>query len=83
MAQTVKNLPVMQEVWVQSLGQDDPQEKEMATPSSISAWRISWTGSLADYSPWGPKEPDITELLKHDVVNTIFNFSLKLNCREK
>ena len=41
-AQTVKNLPAMQETWVQSLGQD-PLEKEMATQSSILAWRIPWT----------------------------------------
>ena len=44
MAQTVKNLPAMQETWVQYLGQEDPLEKGMATHSSISAWRISWTG---------------------------------------
>ena len=42
MAQTVKNLPAMQEAWVQSLGQEDPLEKEMATHSSILAWRIPW-----------------------------------------
>ena len=41
-AQTVKNLPAMQEAWVQSLGQEDPLEKEMATHSSILAWRIPW-----------------------------------------
>ena len=40
----VKNLPAMQETWVQSLGQEDALEKEMATHSSILAWRISWTG---------------------------------------
>ena len=39
----VKNLPVMQETWVQSLGQGDPLEKEMATHSSILTWRIPWT----------------------------------------
>ena len=42
-AQIVKNLPVMQETWVQSLGQEDPLEKRTATQSSILAWRISWT----------------------------------------
>ena len=42
-AQTVKNLPAMQETWVQSLGQEDPLEKGMATHSSILAWRIPWT----------------------------------------
>ena len=39
----VKNLPTMQENWVQSLGQKDPLEKEMATHSSMLAWRIPWT----------------------------------------
>ena len=43
MAQTVKNPPAMQETWVQSLGQEDPLEKEMATHSNILAWRIPWT----------------------------------------
>ena len=38
----VKSLSVMQETWVQSLGQEDPLEKEMATHSSILAWRILW-----------------------------------------
>ena len=41
----VKNLPAIQETQVWSLGQEDPLEKEMATHSSIPAWRISWTGS--------------------------------------
>ena len=41
--QTVKNLPAMQETWVQSLGQEDPLEKGMATHSSILVWRIPWT----------------------------------------
>ena len=43
MAQTVKNLPVMQETWVQSLDWEDPLGKEMATHSSILAWKIPWT----------------------------------------
>ena len=42
-AQMVKNLPTMQETWVQFLGWEDPLEKEMATYSSILAWRIPWT----------------------------------------
>ena len=42
-AQTVKNLPAMQELWGPSLGQEGPLEKEMATHSSILAWKISWT----------------------------------------
>ena len=43
MAQTVKNQPAMQENGVQSLGREDPLEEEMATFSSILAWRIPWT----------------------------------------
>ena len=42
-AQPVKNLPVVQETWVRSLGGEDPLEKEMATHPSILAWRIPWT----------------------------------------
>ena len=42
-AQRLKCLPAMQETWVQSLGQEDSLEKEMATHSSILAWRIPWT----------------------------------------
>ena len=42
-AQTVKNLPSVQETWVQSLGQEDPLEKGMGTHSSVLAWRIPWT----------------------------------------
>ena len=43
MAQMVKNLPAMQEIWVRSLVQEDPLEKEIAIHSSVLAWRIPWT----------------------------------------
>ena len=39
----IKNPPVMQETWVRSLGQEDPLEEDLATHSSILAWRIPWT----------------------------------------
>ena len=42
-AQMVKNLPAVQGTWVQSLGQEDPLEKGMATHSSILSWKIPWT----------------------------------------
>ena len=45
-AQRLKHLPAMWETWVQSLGREDPLEKEMATHSSILAWRIPWTEEL-------------------------------------
>ena len=43
MAQMVKHLPTTGETWIQSLGWEDLQEKEMATHSSILAWKIPWT----------------------------------------
>ena len=45
--QMLKRLPAMWETWVQSLGWEDPLEKEMATHSSILAWRIPWTEELS------------------------------------
>ena len=69
MAQRVKNLPALQETWVQSWGWEDPLEKGMATHSSILAWRTPWTEepgklqSMPGYSPWGHKELDTTEQL--------------------
>ena len=60
-AQRVECLSAMWETQVQSLGREDPLEKEMATLSSILAWRIPWTE--VDYSPRGRKESDTTERL--------------------
>ena len=61
MAQMVKNLPVMQEMRVQSLGQEDPLEKEMATTSVFLPAESHGQRSLVGYSPWGCKESDMTE----------------------
>ena len=64
----VKNLPAVQETQIQSLGWEDPLEKEMASHSSILAWTIPWTeerGRL--YSPWGHKELDTTERLQFNL----------------
>ena len=73
----VKSVPVMQETWVQSLGCEDLLEKEMATHSSILAWKIPWTeepGGL--YSPWGHRESDMTERLNNNsLINLIGNKS--------
>ena len=63
MAQMVKNLPTMQETWVRFLGLEDPLKKGMATHSSILA---RGQRSLVGYSPWGPKESDMTEWLTKD-----------------
>ena len=58
MARVVKNLPAMPETWVQSLGQEDPLEKGMATHSSMLAWEISWTE--------GPGKLQFFESQRHD-----------------
>ena len=69
MAQTLKNPPAMQETWVRSLGQEDPLEKEMATYSSILAWRI-----LMDREAWratvhGIAKSDMTKRLSTAVIS--------------
>ena len=64
-AQTVKNLPAVQETWAPTLGREDPLEKGMATHSGILAWRILWTESLVGYSPRAHRESDMTERLTH------------------
>ena len=61
MAQLVKNLPVMREIWVQSLGWEDLLEQGKATHSSILAWRIPWTEEPDGLQSWGHKELDMTE----------------------
>ena len=63
MAQTVKHLPAMRKTRVQSLGREDPLEKEMAIHSSTLAWKIPWMEESDSYSPWGRKESDTTDKL--------------------
>ena len=65
----VKNLPAMQETWVQSLGWEDPLEREIATHSNLLAWRIPWTVH-GGYSPGGlqsieSQALDMTEATEH------------------
>ena len=77
MAQTVKRLPTMRETWVQSLGREDPLEKEMATHSSILGWRIPWMEeSDRLYSPWGHKELDTTQRLHFQFIELLKNSAL-------
>ena len=59
-AQVVKNLPVMQEIQIQSLGQEDALEKEMPTHSSILAWNILWTEEPGGLQSMGSQESDTT-----------------------
>ena len=59
-AQMVKCLPAMRKTWVQSLGQEDPLEKEMATHSSTLVWKISWTEEP------GRLQPTESQRVRHD-----------------
>ena len=67
MAQRVKNQPAKQENWVQSLGGEDLLEKEMATHSSILAWKIPWTEEPGGLQSMELQELDTTERLTHKV----------------
>ena len=60
-AQVIKNLPVMQETWVRSLGQEDPLEKEKAITTVFLLEESCGQRSLVDCSPWGHRELDTTE----------------------
>ena len=61
----VKTLPAMQEIWVRSLGQKDPLEKDMETHSSILAWRIPWTEEPGRLQYIGVVKLDTTEATEH------------------
>ena len=61
MAQQIKNLPAMQVTQVQSLGQEDPLEEEMAIHSRIPAWKTPWTEEHGGLQSKGCKESDTTE----------------------
>ena len=77
MAQRLKRLPAMQETWVRSLSQEDPLEKEMATHSSILAWRIPWMeehGGLQSTGSQRVRHDQATSLqdnIKHTNVHVI------------
>ena len=59
----IKNLPAKQEMWVWSLGQEDPLVKEMGTHSRVLVWAIPGHRSLVSYRQWGCKESDTTKKL--------------------
>ena len=70
----VKNLPAVQETWVQALCQDDPLEKEMAQTTPVfSPEEFHGQSSLGGYSPWDPKVLDMTERfsLTHEILPSI------------
>ena len=73
MAQRLKRLPAMWETWVQSLGREDPLEKEMATHSSILAWRIPWMeepGGLQSTGSQRVGHDSVTSLLFHVIMTS-------------
>ena len=63
--QLIKNLPTMQETWVWSLGREDPLKKEIATHSSILAWRIPWTEEPGGLQSMGSRLSDIFHCKNH------------------
>ena len=65
-AQSVKNLPAVQETWAQSLDLEEPLEKGMPTHSSILAWKIPWTEDPGGLQSVGRKASDTTEQLTHN-----------------
>ena len=85
----VKNLPAVQETWVQSLGWEDPLEEGMATHSSILAQRIPWTEEPGGLQSIGCKESDMAELTEYSTISSLaliihlvitFNHSNKFLC---
>ena len=76
----VNNLLAMQEIWVQPLGQEDPLEEEMATHSTILAWRISWTEETGRLQSMGSQKSQIgLSDLAHKCPQSNFFISLTLS----
>ena len=74
-AQVVKRLPAMWDTWVQSLGQEDPLEREMATHSSTLAWKIPWTKEPGRLQSMG------LQRVRHDCATSLSY--ARDNCHEK
>ena len=70
----VKHLPIMQETQVRSLGREDPLEKEMATHSSILAWKIPWMEETGGLQSMASPSQDTTERL-HFHLNIVWHYS--------
>ena len=68
-AQRLKRLPTMRETWVQSLGREDPLEKEMATHSSTLAWKIPWMEECGRLQSMG------SQRVRHDWVTSLSHFT--------
>ena len=79
-AQLVKNLPAMQNTWVQSLGNEDALEKEMATHSSILVWKTPWTEEPGRLQSMRSQESETTQQLNHH--HHIHTLESPLDCKE-
>ena len=75
MVQKLKHLPPMRETQVQSLGREDPLEKEMVTHSSILAWRIPWTEKPDRLQSMGSQESDTAKRLHLHLTTDVLEFS--------
>ena len=71
MAQMVKNMPAIQETWVQFQGQEDPLEKGMATYSSILAWTIPWTEETGGLQFMGSQRLDTTNTFQQENIKFV------------
>ena len=72
----LKNPPAKQETWVWSLGQEEPLEEQIATHSSILAWKFHGQRSLVGYSPQGSKEPAMTEVVCTHTQSLYYDFQV-------
>ena len=75
-------MPAMLETWVRFLGQEDPLEKEMATNSSILAWRIPWIEESGRLQSMGSQELDMTQLLNLQYQEAVNHSKLKNKIKE-
>ena len=75
-AQTVKRLPIMQETWVGSLGQEDPLERKWQPTLVLLPWKFHERRNLVGHSPWGRKELDTTEQLHWYVELETYSLSI-------
>ena len=81
-AQRVKHLPTMQETWVQSLGREDPLEKEMATHFSTLAWIIPWTEKPSRLQSMGSQRVGYDWATSFSLSLSLSKINKSLNCKK-
>ena len=70
-------------MWVRSWGREDALEESMATHTNIPAWENHRQRSLAGYSPWGCKEPEMAEAAEHALTNDSISIRKPRSCQQK